>query len=628
MTEQSSISGYTKCTSTCVGAASQYASQLYQPHPRVVESGHDSAIANATSNNKLQSDAALPVHSTQTSQWSTMDGEPTYNESTIFEQNERPVQYLPTEHWAADQESCNTTNIFNSTLLHKEYQERLATAQTLRAELARLKQANTELAAEIERLTHEKQDLLVQMEAQENKNNQLSAENTECMIRVAENQFLEENIAQLKRQLNEVNEQANASRKTRQQLRADCVRVELERQHLLDEYFRIESSRTVNREQLEALHRRREQLERYQEDMVQRQQLTHRWQEVAGVIRVFVRLRSVHPSVKLTNKNRSKVGGIFDSGCVTVTTEEKMSLYSNRDCPASEAVKHYQFNRVFTPDINQKSVYQAISEPIKRSVEGFNVTMLFHGTSGGGKTYTCCGTPEEPGVASLACGELLKLIKEKGPENWTLNVSMIEIHNEHVTCLLSKRPVKIKDTGLVVHVENQKEVPIKDVKEFNSLLALAAAQRKSIQIEQSHVSSRSHLFIFIKVISQTSVTAMEYTHAGTLIMGDLAGLTRANPTETQSQDRQFKQESWYLQKSLILFASLFHNLKRPDLGINCRGSRLTELLKPCFCGDSYLTLVLNVTDDPELSCTTQTVLEVGKSAQAIILGPPINHLSI
>ncbi|KAA0193188.1 Kinesin-1 [Fasciolopsis buskii] len=628
MTEQSGAFGYTKCTSACVGATNQFASQLYQPHPHLIQPDHSHAKVSATTNKVLQSDAILSVDSAQTSPWTAEEAQPAHNEPTKHEQIRQPVRFLPSKHWALDPVSPNTTKFCDLTHLHKEYEQRLSTAQTLRTELARLKQANTELATEIEHLRCEKESLLVQVEAQENKNNQLTAENTECMIRVAENQFLEENIVQIKKQLNEVNEQAEASRKARQQLRADCVRVELERQHLLDEYFRIESSRTVNREQLEALHRRREQLERYQEDMVQRQQLAHRWQEVAGAIRVFVRIRSVQPTLNFATKHRPVGGGLFDSGCITVITEEKIGLHLNRDCPTSEAVKQYQFNKIFTPDSNQKSVYQIISEPVKRAVEGFNVTILFHGTSGAGKTYTCCGTPEDPGVASFACSELLKLIKEKGSENWKLNVSMIEIHNEHVVCLLSKRPVRIKDTGLVVHVENQKEVPVKDVKEFNSLLYIATSQRKSISIEHSHVSSRSHLFILIKVISQTSVTVMEYTHVGTLILGDLAGLARINPTENLTQDRHFKQESWYLQKSLILFASLFHNLRRADLGINCRGSRLTELLKPCFCGDSYLTLVLNVTDDPELSCTTQTILEVGKSAQGIVLGPPINHLSI
>ncbi|TGZ71120.1 hypothetical protein CRM22_002815 [Opisthorchis felineus] len=516
--------------------------------------------------------------------------------------------------------------------MKRDCYDKVIEARNLQAELAKIKQTNEELTARVERLLHDRQALEFQLEAQELKNNQLTKENAECLVHVTENRFLEETIQSLKEQLNEIAEQTDISRLARRQLRAECVRMELERQRLVDEYLRLETSRASNREQLESLNRRRQQLELFQEDIIQRQQLANRWQEVAGTIRIFVRIRS---QTSKTEPSEKSTRFPYESGCIVVPAEDKIGIYLNRGqnvsiCGAAattpdSTVRLYNFNQVFPPGTPQCKVYQGISNQVKRILDGYNVTVLHSGTSGSGKTFTCCGNTVEPGLASFSMADLLRLATEKGQTNISFYASFIEIYNDRVRCVLSKRAVQIKDTGSTVFVKDQKEVRINRLGDFNTLLNRVGCERKSYTIDRNQHNSRSHLFIFIKCIL---TNGEQEANIGTLIMGDLATPVRLKQNHPLVNDRLFKQESWHIQKSNILLSSMLHQLRKRGVVINCRGTRLTELLKPCFSGDSHLIMLLTITDDPDQASTTQNVLEFGKVASETALGTPTNHLKL
>ncbi|KAF6771459.1 hypothetical protein AHF37_09254 [Paragonimus kellicotti] len=186
--------------------------------------------------------------------------------------------------------TCNISFMLDDLSISKEHFEKVITARTLQGELAQINQQTAELTCELDQLRHERQALEFELAAQEQKNQRLTEENTECLVRVTQNRFLEETVEQLKQQLAKMAEQAEASRTARHQIRAECVRAELERQHLFDECLRLETNRANHQNQLQLMNRRCQELELYQEDMVQRQQWATRWHEVAGAVRVFVRV--------------------------------------------------------------------------------------------------------------------------------------------------------------------------------------------------------------------------------------------------------------------------------------------------------------------------------------------------
>ncbi|KAF8565086.1 hypothetical protein P879_05293 [Paragonimus westermani] len=534
--------------------------------------------------------------------------------------------------------------------MSEEHSEKVITARKLQAELAQINLQTAELTCELDRLRHERQTLEFELAAQEQKNERLAEENTECLVRVTQNRFLQETVERLKQQLATMTEQAEASRAARRQVCAECVRAELERQHLFSECLRLENNRANHQNQLQLMNHRRQELELYQEDMVQRQQWVTRWHEVAGAVRVFVRVRTC--TQRQTDSLRNARRFPYASGCLIVPTEEKIGIIPYRVCgnvvsgvkndggslnsrgsgdsaqgtpvAAETAPRTYRFNQIFPPATSQRMVYQSVADQIKRVLEGYNLTVLLHGTHASGKTYTCCGNLTEPGLASFAVADLLQTVVDKGLTGTHLYVSMIEIYNENVNCLLSKRSVQLKDTGSVVLVKNQKEVPIRNEGEFNRLLNHIYGDRKSQMIGRNHHSSRSHLIILVKIVVM-SVNGTQPVHTGTLVLCDLAYPVPLHRADRLCKDRLFKQESRNIQKSTILLSNVLHKLKKPDILNNCRGTRLTELLKPCFSGDSYLILILTITDEPEQAFTTQNVLDLGKSAMGALLGLPKKH---
>ncbi|CAL8108814.1 unnamed protein product [Calicophoron daubneyi] len=528
------------------------------------------------------------------------------------------------DDWTVEYGSFCADLLLRDPELSEEYRKKLVLVKSFQNQLARIRQRTAELIAEAEQLKYERQAVEFQTEVQNKKNQQLAEENSECMVRVSENRCLEENIRRLKHQLTSLSEQAAASREERRQIRAECVRTDLERQRLADECLRLESNRAYNRSQLEELHRRREELELYQEDVTHRQELASRWQEVAGAILVFVRIRTCQQT-DLKQLKYIPQGRLLETGCLIMPTDEKLGILSPRDSAYLEGARFYQFSKIFAPYTSQCRVYQGLCNQVRRVVEGHNVTIIFHGASGSGKTYTVCGTKEEPGVAFFAVADLLRLTKEKGPHRLSIYVSAIEIYNEHVTCILSRRSVRVKDTGSVVHIENQQEKLITEISEFSDVLVQICNDRKHSMTGDSQTSSRSHLIIITKLVKAYGTNSCN--HIGTLILVDLAGTMRTSTDERMGRNRQIKQENWHIQRSIIMLSSVIHQLRKQDIIATCRGSRLTELLKPCFSGDSYLTLFLTITDDPASSQVTQNVLELGRSAMGTVLGQPNNHSS-
>ncbi|CAH8659011.1 unnamed protein product [Dicrocoelium dendriticum] len=576
--------------------------------------------------------------SSQTSRWTESDPTPTrVNHTVTADDIPMCAQWATTaangtnvtECMGSDQANCEIACSLEDQRVHDEYYSKVVTVRDLQTELARLRQCSAEAVVQLERLKSERKTLEYELEKQEAKNNQLAEENAQCMIRVTENRFFEESIQRVKKQLDELATQANQSREERRRLRTECVRTELERRRLVDEYLRLETSRASHQDQLEALRRRRQELELYQEDVLQRQQWASRWEEVAGAVHVVVRIRSNGDQPKTSTATTNRLP--YEAGCLAVFTEEKIGIRTNREYTGFSTTglytdtgfRTYQFTQIFTPDAPHSQVYQSVASQVKRVIEGYNTTILFHGTRGSGKTYTCMGTHLEPGLASFAVADLLRLVRERETPEAALYVSIVDIYNDRVNCAISKRPVQVKDTGSTVHIMDQKELLINKLSEFNDLLAQFCYEGGTRVNGRWSVTSRSHVFIFVKHVLTNGTRLV---HSGTLILGDLASSAAAHSVDLSTKDHLFRRECWHIQRSITKFTSVLQNLKKKkNSTINCRGTRLTELLKPCFTGDSYLTLFLTVTEEISQSLSTQYVLELGKCVMGAVLGPPKIH---
>ena len=65
------------------------------------------------------------------------------------------------------------------------------------------------------------------------------------------------------------------------------------------------------------------------------------------------------------------------------------------------------FDVVFGPDSTQEEVYNETTKHLVENVlNGYNATVFAYGATGGGKTYTMVGTPDNPGIMVRALNQL------------------------------------------------------------------------------------------------------------------------------------------------------------------------------------------------------------------------------
>lgn len=79
--------------------------------------------------------------------------------------------------------------------------------------------------------------------------------------------------------------------------------------------------------------------------------------------------------------------------------------------------RQYLFDAAFGGDSTQEEVYNKTTKPLVESVlEGYNACVFAYGATGGGKTYTMVGQPDNPGCMVRALNDLFQAM-ETSPEH-------------------------------------------------------------------------------------------------------------------------------------------------------------------------------------------------------------------
>ncbi|RXN01627.1 Afadin [Acipenser ruthenus] len=183
--------------------------------------------------------------------------------------------------------------------------------------------------------------------------------------------------------------------------------------------------------------------------------------------------------------------------------------------------KMFEFERVYSPDDSQQTVFEEVRPLLTSLLDGYNVCIMAYGQTGSGKTHTMIGPhsengfrtgelPEE-GVIPKATRELFSLISKKSPGSHSIEVSVVEVYNNEIfdllakdgdgSMLIMKRDVITTSTGnsdvpSLTHesVENAAEI----MHVFNHGLQLRAKHPTLVHAD----SSRSHLVVTITVTTQ------------------------------------------------------------------------------------------------------------------------------
>lgn len=250
----------------------------------------------------------------------------------------------------------------------------------------------------------------------------------------------------------------------------------------------------------------------------------------------------------------------------------------------SEAIpKVFTFDSVYDWNSEQGNVFAETAYSICENViQGYNGTIFAYGQTGTGKTFTISGVAKDPtlkGIMPRAFENIFQQIQSDTDRQYLVRVSYLEIYQEEIRDLMSKKQQKLelkdKDTG--VYVKDLSTFVVKTPNDMLKVFDEGTTNRHVGATDMNEHSSRSHSVFTITVeSSQIDEDGQAHIKVGKLNIVDLAGSERQNKTGATG-DRL--KEASKINLSLSTLCHVISSLTDPKCTyIPYRDSRLTRIL--------------------------------------------------
>ncbi|XP_029960073.1 kinesin-like protein KIF24 [Salarias fasciatus] len=283
-----------------------------------------------------------------------------------------------------------------------------------------------------------------------------------------------------------------------------------------------------------------------------------------------------------------------ESDVVTAPSGECVIVHESKDAVdlSPYILEHrFYFDHVFDERNSNEDVYQNTAYPlVQHMLNGGNATCFAYGQTGAGKTHTMLGSPPgRPGLYALAVRDIFThLSATRTHPSLQVFVSFFEIYCGQLYDLLDhrKRLFAREDGQKMVHISGLRHVRVDSV---NSLLEVISHGTKTRTQGMSGVnpcSSRSHALLQIQLRNSNQQIA------GRMWFVDLAGSERAS--DTKEPDKQSRMEGAEINQSLLALKECIRALDRDQSHTPFRQSKLTQVLKNAFIGDSMTCMIANI----------------------------------
>lgn len=251
--------------------------------------------------------------------------------------------------------------------------------------------------------------------------------------------------------------------------------------------------------------------------------------------------------------------------------------------------KHeFVFDSVLDEDVSNDEVYHETVEPIVPAIfQRIKATCFAYGQTGSGKTYTMQPLPLK------ASHDILRLMHHAyRNQGFQLFVSFFEIYGGKLFDLLNdRRKLCMREDGKQqVCIVGLQEFRVSNVDIIRELIERGNATRSTGTTGANEESSRSHAILQLAI--KRSVDGSETKPArivGKLSFIDLAGSERG--ADTTDNDKQTRIEGAEINKSLLALKECIRALDNDQVHIPFRGSKLTEVLRDSFIGDSRTVMI-------------------------------------
>ncbi|PQM42733.1 kinesin-like protein KIN-13A [Prunus yedoensis var. nudiflora] len=308
-------------------------------------------------------------------------------------------------------------------------------------------------------------------------------------------------------------------------------------------------------------------------------------------IKVVVRKRPLNK--KELSRKEEDIVSVYDNAYLTVH-EPKLKV----DLTAYVEKHEFCFDAVLNEYVSNDEVYRATVEPIIPIIfERTKATCFAYGQTGSGKTFTMQPLPIR------AAEDLVRLLHQPVYRNqrFKLWLSYFEIYGGKLFDLLSERKKLCmrEDGRQQVCIVGLQEFEVSDVQIVKEYIERGNAARSTGSTGANEESSRSHAILQLVVKKHSEVKDSRRNNDGNesrsgKVVGkisfiDLAGSERG--ADTTDNDRQTRIEGAEINKSLLALKECIRALDNDQIHIPFRGSKLTEVLRDSFVGNSRTVMI-------------------------------------
>ncbi|KAK7389548.1 hypothetical protein VNO78_24689 [Psophocarpus tetragonolobus] len=251
--------------------------------------------------------------------------------------------------------------------------------------------------------------------------------------------------------------------------------------------------------------------------------------------------------------------------------------------------KHeFVFDAVLNEEVTNDEVYRETVEPIVPIIfQRTKATCFAYGQTGSGKTYTMKPLPLK------ASRDILRLMHHTyRNQGFQLFVSFFEIYGGKLFDLLNdrKKLCMREDGKQQVCIVGLQEYRVSDVETIKELIEQGNATRSTGTTGANEESSRSHAILQLAIKRSVDGNVSKPPRVvGKLSFIDLAGSERG--ADTTDNDKQTRIEGAEINKSLLALKECIRALDNDQGHIPFRGSKLTEVLRDSFVGDSRTVMI-------------------------------------
>ncbi|XP_041092342.1 kinesin-like protein KIF24 isoform X2 [Polyodon spathula] len=250
----------------------------------------------------------------------------------------------------------------------------------------------------------------------------------------------------------------------------------------------------------------------------------------------------------------------------------------------------FHFDAVFDDACSNQDVYMKTAYPLIQHVfSGGKATCFAYGQTGAGKTHTMIGTRQNPGLYALAAKDIFQQLEALEPScNLHVYISFFEIYCGQLYDLLDgkKRLFAREDGKHVVQIVGLREERVAGVDALLEVISWGSKERSTGASGVNADSSRSHAIIQVQIKDSAA-----RVH-GRISFIDLAGSERA--ADARDPDKQTKMEGAEINQSLLALKECIRALDQEHAHTPFRQSKLTQVLKDSFIGNSKTCMIANI----------------------------------